>query len=144
MIKSLEDAHVPLSQIHCVVGECDKTFSKVIKCVQFHYVKYSNIDNNAFIWISCDDNLCNSSWFVYLHDTCIVLPNFWKLVNDMILTYDGNTNVDALSVRTYPSMNIGLYRTRSLKYNHVKEQLGRIIKISKDPDVLMSLKKICK
>lgn len=138
LLKSLDEAQVPRSHIHCVIGESDEAYNDEVEGIAYHYVRYCNLDNNAFLF-ACDA-IFESTWFVYLHDTCVVHPDFWNLMNGFVATYDGNADVDAVSLRTYPSMNIGLYRTSVIQTDHIRHELAALANFSKDPQVLVKIK----
>ena len=145
LLKSLERAGVPASSIIVVVGESPAAESSTMAAgVEVRAVRYANIDNNIFMWVAFDssvDDLGAASWFVCLHDTCQVEPDFWQKVKAHVSLRDSNAAICGASLRTFPSMSMGLYRTSAVRGQHVRDALTPLVNFSTDVEKLMSIKK---
>ena len=144
LLSSLRDAGVPSSSIIVVVGESPRAESSTNPDgVRFINVRYANIDNNSFLWVSrdsTDEDIDDSSWFVNLHDTCIVEKDFWQKVLLHVENLDPMVRVLAASLRTFPSMSMGLLRTSAVRSSGVRDDLSKLVNYSCDREKLMSIK----
>ena len=144
LLSTLSLAGVPNDRIIVVVGESlvSDEVPAEIGAVKVVMVPYGNIDNNGLMWISFlsqASDLEDDSLFVYLHDTCVVLDNFWYLVLQATDKFQDTTLI-AAPMRSFPSMNIGIYRTSVVRSVFIRSELNPIVNYDLQPNTLLSVK----
>lgn len=116
LIDSAKNAHIPLENIHVVVGECKET-------VPFHqhptdhyniaFAEYINIDYNAAIYLTQTqdgkETIQRYTHFFYIHDTAVFMEHFWNSIQ----TYAQKCNETNPYIKLSPThtKNIGLLYT---------------------------------
>lgn len=101
--------------------------------VQEIHVPYNAIDFTALIALGERSDYDEADEFFYVHDTCVVRPDFIKNVLN-IQPLDEHTMSRRVS---YPSCNMGLYR-----YSLIKQHASRLA-VYRQPRNLQELKAIC-
>jgi hypothetical protein len=120
---------------YIVVGEADKASEDTVDGhdTPIYFCKYINVDNNGLIWASspCGVNALKPyDWIFYLHDTCVVKPEFTKRLLAKIPSPD---EYIGMKVCTSWSMSIGLYHVPSLHTQSMRTYLQHSINLTLDP-----------
>lgn len=125
LLESFEKAKVPKECIFIVVGDCDSNRNEVIDDIHYYFRRYCNIDNNGLLWITQERPNNITNWILYCHDTCTVIPEFWKKTCDIIQTFKEDT--DCVKLIFDFSMGMGFYKKNWLFSTEVKNYMRTIM-----------------
>ena len=112
LMTSLIDSGISTKDIIMVVGGCSQENSLDNNMnITIVPVPYNSFDLTGLIYVSENiEKFMDTSYFL-LHDTCLVGPNFKKLVENIPV------NVPIRTLREGISMNIGMYSLQTLNEN---------------------------
>lgn len=103
LLPSLISSGISKNNIKVFIGGYRKNRKKIIDEIEYYYLDNNTFDATSFVGI-IEFSLYSDYWFL-LHDTCKVGKKFKEMVENPL----GGDNVIKISLRTYPSMSIGLY-----------------------------------
>lgn len=126
LITSLEEANIPKERIFVVVGDCDTNEEQIIDGIQYIFRRYSNMDNNGIMWITQENPSCLEDWIIYLHDTSLVVKDFWQKSLD-IINDPSNNEVSCIRLYANHSMGMGFYKKEWMYSNHVMNYMKAIV-----------------
>jgi len=115
IIPSLLENGIDNNDIHVFIGGFEKYFYE-FNNVHFHYLNHNSYEYSPLIEI-VEKNIESTYWLL-LHDTCKVGPNFKKLL------YNIPENTIKLALKNKPAMSMGLY-----KYDYLLSVKDKIISI---------------
>lgn len=129
---------VPREAIDVVVGETPLSYAhSPTHSIAHHFVPYANMDNNALIWASQQDD--RTDWYFYLHDTCSVTEGFYRKVVTRVAELDRGPTLAAM-VHYHSSMCIGLYRQSALSDPAIRNLLEKKINLDTSSAVVLGIK----
>ena len=126
LMESLEKANVPKDSIFVVVGDCDKDEEMVIEGVAYIFRRYCNIDNNGILWLTQEKPSFIKEWVMYLHDTSLVAPEFWKNSTDITKEHLAKETT-CLKLYGNHSMSMGFYKREWLYSDPIKEHMKTML-----------------
>lgn len=104
-MKTYEEFH-DYEIIIIIGGYYDNPDSEIVKTENITYIKcnHNSIDYTGLITLNelYSENI--NDYYLYLHDTCKVGENFYKIIKSIDLT-----NVSSIKIKKEYSMNIGIY-----------------------------------
>jgi len=103
VIPSLLEAGIEPKDIFVFNSGFDVFNMRIIDGITHYYLDHNSYEYGPLIEI-CDKELSSEYWFL-IHDTCKVGPKFKELLNNI-----PENKPEKLSLKTSPSMSIGLYR----------------------------------
>lgn len=118
LLESLHNARVPGQDTFVVIGECEADGHRKMGDVNVFERTWANMDNNAMLWLAsaCSrDILAAYEWVFYMHDTCVVEPEFHLQLYEILdqhLSLD--PNLSALRVYKDFYMSMGYYKLSDL------------------------------
>ena len=139
LLGSLAAAGVPPDNVRAVVGDCAADADTDRDGVLVHERRYAMLDNTGLAWACLEGGLAgwkDVEWVVYLHDTCVVDPEFWT-TSARVVARDLR-DADCGRLVRHNSMGLGFYRASWLREPAVIARLRELE--TRDPEARLELK----
>lgn len=135
IVTSLIDSGIASTDIIMVVGGCSESFTLLnILDINIIQVPYNSFDLTGLIYVAENSEKFLDVNYFLLHDTCLVGPNFKRLVEDI------PPGIPIKTLREGISMNIGMYSLQTLEEN--KENLAKLKYYPKTKEELQQVKEL--
>ena len=132
ILSSLKQAGISSQDIHIFNAGFDQYTTECVEGVTYHYLDHNSYEYSPLIEIV--DKKIQSTYWLLIHDTCQVGPEFVKLLYQI-----PDSQPDKIALTTKPSMSIGVY-----KYDYllsIQDKLYAIRNTDYTPEGLMEWKR---